>query len=177
VKKLIFLPLMVFSFILIVNSCNTKSSGMEPEQGFKTAKELVVEAKTRISEISATDFHELFNASDYFLIDVRTKAEFNNGHIPGSISIPRGVLEFRIDNEEIWANEEMYMPLKEELIILYCKKGSRAALAADALRKMGYTNVKSIAGGWLKWKYNYPKLKEVSNSGNTGGHVEEEGGC
>lgn len=167
---------LIVGLLLVSNSCNTKSAGMENKKSFKTAKEMVSEAKSRITEISPEEFHELLNAADYSLIDVRTQSEFNAGHIPGSISIPRGVLEFRIDNEDIWANEGMYVPEKEGLIIIYCKKGSRAALSADVLQKMGYTNVKSITGGWLKWKYNYPKEKEVSENVASGGH-EEEGGC
>jgi len=69
------------------------------------------------------------------LIDVREPNEFNAGYIPGSVNIPRGVLEFNIDNEAFWDAAFLYLPEKEEEIIVYCKKGKRGMLAGENFKK------------------------------------------
>lgn len=143
---------------------------------FQGVDEMVSLAKDLIDEISVGEFHQMFNSEEYFLIDLRTQSEHDKGLIPGSIHIPRGLLEFQIAKEKVWTKAGMYMPGKDDLIIVYCKSGKRAALAAETLEQMGYTQVKSIEGGWLKWKNTYPELFE-ENIPVGGAHVEEEGGC
>ncbi len=80
---------------------------------------------------------------DLLLIDVRTESEFALGRIPGAVSIPRGVLEFRMAETVRQADRE---------IIVYCSTGNRAALALKALRAQGYDNVSAHAGfeTWAK---------------------------
>lgn len=166
------------SAILIAIYCFACSSETTVEYGNKTADDFVNEAKSKITEISIDTFYRIYTSEMFYLVDVRTQSEHNSGFIPGSISIPRGVVEFRIDNEAIWEAEELYMPLKEELIIVYCKKGSRAAMVVDVLHQMGYTNVKSILGGWNAWKEQYPDQVEVKHvAGSEAAHAEESGGC
>src|SRR3954471_2208336 len=77
------------------------------------------------------------------LIDVREKDEWTEGFIPGARWIPRGFLELRIEDQ---------VPEKSSEIVLYCAGGTRSALAARALGELGYTNVKSMAGGFGAWK-------------------------
>jgi molybdopterin/thiamine biosynthesis adenylyltransferase/rhodanese-related sulfurtransferase len=77
------------------------------------------------------------------LIDVREKDEYLEGFIPGARWIPRGFLELRIEDQ---------VPEKGADVILYCAGGVRSALAARALEDLGYTNVKSMAGGFTAWK-------------------------
>jgi sulfur-carrier protein adenylyltransferase/sulfurtransferase len=77
------------------------------------------------------------------LIDVREKDEWLEGHIPGARWIARGVLELRIEDQ---------VPERSAEIILYCAGGTRSALAARALEELGYSNVKSMAGGFTAWK-------------------------
>jgi rhodanese-related sulfurtransferase len=115
----------------------------------------------------------------YTLIDVRQEIENYYGYIPGSVNIPRGSLEFQIGKQEYWDNAGLYMPEKEEIIVLYCKKGDRGILAAETLTKMGYTNVKALDGGWKEWEVSYPDLYE-KNLEKLGGHSSEpvsSGGC
>jgi rhodanese-related sulfurtransferase len=168
----------IFSLMLIILMVSCSEQIDEPADKiiFQNSDEMVDAAKESITEMSVEDFHAIFNAEEYFLIDTRTKSEHGSGYIPGSINITRGLLEFQIAKESVWSKAEMYMPEKEELIIVYCKKGNRAALAAETLEKLGYTNVKSIEGGWVKWKNTYPELFEVKVSAGSA-HVEEEGGC
>lgn len=76
------------------------------------------------------------------LVDVREDKEWAAGHIPGAIHIGKGVIERDIETR---------VPDKNAELILYCGGGFRSVLAADALQKMGYTNVASMAGGWRDW--------------------------
>ncbi len=138
---------------------------------YEDAKEMVREAKAGITEISIEDFRTKMDGDDPFiLIDVREPGEYDESNIPGSISIPRGVLEFKIANEKFWDDEGMYVPEKDEEIIVYCKKGELGALAAETLVILGYTNVKSLAGGWVVWEYGPEALEEEEEE-------VEEAGC
>jgi len=83
------------------------------------------------------------NGAGPILIDVREKDEWTEGFIPGARWIPRGFLELRIEDQ---------VPEPSSDIILYCAGGTRSALAAQALATLGYTNVKSMAGGFTAWK-------------------------
>src|SRR3954466_10335695 len=83
------------------------------------------------------------NGAGPILIDVREKDEWVEGSIPGARWIPRGFLELRIEDQ---------VPEKSSEIVLYCAGGTRSALAARALGELGYTNVKSLAGGFGAWK-------------------------
>src|SRR3954451_17072224 len=83
------------------------------------------------------------NGAGPILIDVREKDEWTEGFIPGAIWIPRGFLEMRIEDQ---------IPQTSSEIILYCAGGNRSALAARSLGELGYTNVKSMAGGFSAWK-------------------------
>jgi rhodanese-related sulfurtransferase len=107
---------------------------------------LVDDAKTRIKEVNVEHVLDRFKRGESIqLIDVREKKEFLLSHIGTSRHISKGLLERDI--------EQHYKDLDEELI-LYCGGGYRSALAADALQKMGYSNVYSMAGGYRAWKLN-----------------------
>ena len=112
-----------------------------------TPSEVVAKAKATIKECSVRDVHGCLTAGT-LLIDIREAAEFQRGHIPGAILIPRGLLEFEI------------MPLLQRHgaghpedcdIVLYCGTGGRSALAAKSLDDMGFTHVKSMDGGIVAW--------------------------
>jgi rhodanese-related sulfurtransferase len=104
--------------------------------------DLVREAKARIREITPSDSIALQASNPQALfIDVREPNEWNLGHIPGARHIPRGVLE---------QNIEAAAP-RDRRIVLYCASGNRTALAADTLQHMGYSDVRSLAGGFRGW--------------------------
>ena len=173
---------LVLGSIFIVISCaktdNDNNPVLDAKAGivFQGVDDMVSLAKEHIEEISVEEFHQILNSEEYFLIDLRTESEHNSGFIPSSINITRGLLEFQIAKESTWAKAGMYVPTHNDLLIVYCKSGKRAALAAETLERMGYTNVKSIEGGWEKWKNTYPELFEKNiPSGET--HKEEGGGC
>jgi rhodanese-related sulfurtransferase len=117
----------------------------------KSLKDLVADAKTRIREISATDAAEAAKQNPRTLIlDVREPAEWAEGHIPGALLVPRGMLEAKADLE--YANREPRLADRAQPIVVQCASGGRSAMAADVLQSMGFTNVRSMAGGIAAWK-------------------------
>jgi rhodanese-related sulfurtransferase len=100
---------------------------------------LVKDAKNRIKEINVDQLKTLQSSGEkYTLIDVREDSEWTAGHAVGAMHIGKGVIERDIESK---------IPQKDSRLVLYCGGGSRSALAADALMKMGYSNVVSLAGG------------------------------
>jgi len=99
------------------------------------------DAKTRVHEIDVAHALERVKAGAR-LIDVREDNEWEKGHARGAEHMGRGVIERDI---------ETAIPDHSAELILYCGGGYRSALAADSLRRMGYTNVHSLAGGWRAW--------------------------
>ena len=110
----------------------------------KSAHDLVLAAKTRITEVDLSQAEAAIRDAD-LLIDVREADEYSAAHIPGAINIPRGLLEFKLSNDAQLAERTLNL-------VLYCKNSGRSALAADALREMGYRNVLSLAGGIEAWQ-------------------------
>jgi rhodanese-related sulfurtransferase len=106
-------------------------------------QQLVDEARSQIKEIGPDDLMRMQQSGeDFTLIDVRERDEQAKGVIPGAVTLPRGILEVNID--QITSD-------KDRKIVLYCGGGSRSALAALNLKKMGFRNVKSLAGGYRVW--------------------------
>jgi len=113
--------------------------------------DLVAAAKTRIREVTASELLELQQAGSP-LVDVREPEEFAEGHLPGAVNIPRGLLEFEVDGHPA-VNYQTAEALshRERPVILYCLSGGRSALAAEALKRLGFTSPVSLAGGILHW--------------------------
>ena len=115
-----------------------------------TASDLVAEARGKIREVAPGAFHAA--VADAVVIDVREPSEFETGHIPGAINIPRGVLEFQVDAHPAVANvSDPALSHKERPIVVVCRTGGRAALSAVNLQRLGFADVRSIAGGVLAW--------------------------
>ncbi|MEK6335575.1 MAG: rhodanese-like domain-containing protein [Acidobacteriota bacterium] len=105
---------------------------------------LVNDAKTRIREVSVAEAQaRLAENQNALLIDVREDNEWQVAHAEGAEHLGKGIIERDI---------ETTVPDKTTELILYCGGGYRSALSSDALQKMGYTNVWSLAGGWKAWK-------------------------
>ena len=109
----------------------------------KTALDLVAAAKARIHEIPIEAAATAIAQADV-LIDVREPDEYRQGHLAGSVNIPRGLLEFQLSSQDA-------LSLRDLRVVLYCKTSGRAALAACAMQDMGYLNVQSIVGGFDAW--------------------------
>lgn len=114
---------------------------MEHSPGFE---KLCEAARTTITEVSADEINRrIANGETFALIDVREESEVRAGHLPSARAVGRGILERDI---------ERTYPDPSTEIVLYCGGGYRSALAAESLQKMGYTNIRSMAGGWRGWR-------------------------
>ena len=110
-----------------------------------TSSQLLNKVKAEIAEVSAAQVQEDLKAGKAIhIVDVREREEVMDGYIPDAEMIPRGFLELNIE-------EDVTMDRDAE-IVLYCAGGNRSALAARDLTFMGYTNVKSMIGGFKGWK-------------------------
>ncbi len=106
-------------------------------------QKLVEDTRGSIKECTIADVQpRLAKEEKFHLVDVREESEFAAGHIPGAIHLGKGVIERDI---------EQAIPDVDAEVILYCGGGFRSVLAADNLKKMGYTNITSMDGGWRAW--------------------------
>jgi molybdopterin/thiamine biosynthesis adenylyltransferase/rhodanese-related sulfurtransferase len=110
-----------------------------------TYRELLSQVKGEIDEIDAVHAQELVETDDPLILDVREQDEWDEGHIPGAVHIPRGNLESRI---------ETAAPDHAQQILVYCAAGNRSAFAAKSLEELGYDDVLSLSGGFTDWKRN-----------------------
>ncbi len=104
---------------------------------------LVAEAKKKITETSPTEAAEKSKNGEAVIVDVREKDEWDEEHIPGAIHMSRGTIELDIEEK---------VPDTNVTIICHCGGGGRSALAAESLQKIGYKNVRSMAGGLRAWR-------------------------
>ena len=105
---------------------------------------LVQDAKGRIQETTVDAVKDRLDRGDRLtLVDVREESEYARDHLPGAVHVGKGVIE---------RDAEARFPDPSAELILYCGGGFRSALVADALQKMGYTNVISMDGGVRDWR-------------------------
>src|SRR5512146_2201737 len=107
-------------------------------------RDLLQQTRAEISEIDAPEGASLLGDGTLF-VDVRERDEWEEGHIPGAVHVPRGYLESRI---------EQLAPDHGQPIVVYCAGGSRSAFATKTMQELGYTNVVNLAGGYTDWKRN-----------------------
>jgi rhodanese-related sulfurtransferase len=105
--------------------------------------ELAEAAKKNIEETNVDAVrHRQLEGEQLYLIDVREDHEWVQGHLPAAIHMGKGIIERDI---------EKLTPDTEAELLLYCGGGYRSAIAAESLRKMGYTNAMSVEGGFKAW--------------------------
>ena len=111
--------------------------------GGKTIPQIIAEAKSQTTEVTVEEVKKDMDAGkEFVLLDVRTSEEFNAGHLPKAVNIPRGTLEFIIGK---------YYPQKDVDIVVYCRTDARGALCAKALSDIGYTNIRNLKGAFKAW--------------------------
>jgi molybdopterin/thiamine biosynthesis adenylyltransferase/rhodanese-related sulfurtransferase len=108
-------------------------------------RELLQQVKEEIEEMDAGEARALLDSDSPAVVDVREQAEWDEGHLPGAVHVPRGNLESRI---------ETAVPDRDRTVLLYCASGNRSAFAAKTLEELGYERVFSLAGGFTDWKRN-----------------------
>lgn len=103
------------------------------------------------STVSAQELVQLVNNQDAVVIDLRDKAEFDQGHIVDAMNIPFGSLEKRLDELKKY---------REKPVVVTCKMGQHAGSAGTLLRKSGFENVHRLRGGIAEWRgQNMPVVK------------------
>ena len=114
----------------------------------KTVAELIAEANAQLENVSPRDAAAEAAAGKAVLVDVREPVEWEH-HIEGALQVPRGLLEFVAD-----PTSPKHKPQLDPAgrVIVYCRSGSRAALACATLKTMGYENVANLEGGFGAWQ-------------------------
>jgi len=105
-------------------------------------RELLQEVKAGIAEVDSREAQDIEGAA---WLDVREQDEWDEGHIPGAVHIPRGNLESRIEG---------IVGDRSKPVVVYCASGARSAFAAQSLKELGYEQPMSLAGGFTDWKRN-----------------------
>ena len=108
-------------------------------------RELFRQVKSEIEEVDASRASELRETDSPVFVDVRERSEWDEGHVPGAVHVPKSHLESRI---------EQAVPDRDATVVVYCASGSRSVFAAKTLEELGYENVVSLAGGFTDWKRN-----------------------
>lgn len=131
--------LLLLALLLALAGCKSAAPTppAAPEVAGPAAETPAPKADTyrRISMQEAVEMME--KETGYVILDVRTRQEYDSGHIPGAILIP---------NETIGTDELPELPDKDQLILVYCRSGNRSKQASDKLVKLGYTNVVEFGG-------------------------------
>ena len=121
--------LLILGLLLLLTACGSPT---------KNNQEMV------FLNITAEEARKLMDSEkDRIILDVRSREEYDQGHIPGAILIP---------DTEIEAKAADLLPDKDQLILVYCRSGRRSKLAAQSLADLGYTNIREF-GGILDWPY------------------------
>lgn len=105
---------------------------------------IVEEARAKVIELSTDEYQDMLSSgTSHVLLDVREESEFAAGHAAGALHLGKGIIERDIETKQ---------PDTGSLLVLYCGGGYRSVLAAEAIQRMGYTTVRSLAGGWRAWQ-------------------------
>jgi glyoxylase-like metal-dependent hydrolase (beta-lactamase superfamily II)/rhodanese-related sulfurtransferase len=115
------------------------------KSGGMSAQDMVAAAKQQITEVNVDKAKQILAEGGITLVDVREESEYAAGHIDKAILLPRGVLEFKIGTIPELGD-------KANPVMVYCRTGGRASMAAVTMKALGYSNVVSIAGGFEAWQ-------------------------
>jgi sulfur-carrier protein adenylyltransferase/sulfurtransferase len=111
-----------------------------------TYRELLAQARAEIDEITTPEAHRLLeDGAPHVFVDVRPRDEWDEGHLPGALHVPRNNLESRV---------EALLPDKAQTLVVYCASGVRSAFATKTLRELGYDNAVNLEDGFVGWKRN-----------------------
>lgn len=109
-------------------------------------------ARAQIKEVTPTELQQMLDSeSKLLLLDVRESSEHEQGHLPGAHLVPRGILEAAADLQYP-KRDPVLSAARERPVVLYCASGGRSAMAALTLQMMGFKQVYSLAGGFMRWQ-------------------------
>ena len=139
--KLIRILFIVFSLSITLTACTPSSNPPKVEESENNAKE---EERQSVMNVSIDEAKELIETeNELFILDVRTKDEFDAGHIDDAVQIPVDELGTRIDE---------IIEYKENPVLVYCRSGRRSRDAAEILKENGFTNIYNLSDGFMRWK-------------------------
>ena len=157
-------------FLLLLSVIIIGGCGSNKNNSYDNVAQLVDDSQASIAKVTVDELKTVLDhKGEYKIIDCRETGEYIDGHIPGAINIPRGVLEFsgKISN-------------RRETIYVYSETADRASLASQSLKLLKYNKVYLIDGGWHEWNKTFPEQIEKGD-GDTESKpapkVEESGGC
>ena len=116
----------------------------------KRFTELVAETAERIKELFPWDLEEIMQEREVMLLDVREPAEYEAMHIPGSLNVPRGILETACEYDYEETQPELVEARDKEIVVI-CRSGNRSVFVCDVMQLMGYNNVSSLKTGLRGW--------------------------
>lgn len=116
-----------------------------------TREDMLAAARNEIVLVDA-ERAEAMIAEQALILDVRESAEYQVGHLPQAINVPRGVLEFKVGNHPQLQNPQ-------QPILIYCKNGGRSTLAALTLKQMGFNQVEMLVDGFDGWSGDVHKVE------------------
>jgi len=117
----------------------------------KGLMQFAADAREKVEEITTEEAAKLMSgSSDLLVLDVREPGEVREGHLPSAVNVPRGLLEAKADLE--YPHRDPKLADRHQPIVVYCASGVRSLLASATLQEMGFTQVKSMAGGFMAWK-------------------------
>ena len=148
-KKRMIVWMVAFAFVLSMASLTfAQEKAKVPTWQTTPVKEWVAKAKAAITKVSAADVKAAIDKKENAVfLDVRDPNEYGAGHLPASINVSRGLLEFNIWDKVSDKNGKIYV---------YCKTGGRAALATKTLNDLGYKNavlMDALFEDWIKAGY------------------------
>lgn len=117
----------------------------------KSREDFLAEAKAQITLVDS-ERAEAMISDAALVLDVREPAEYQLGHLPQAVNVPRGVLEFKVGNHPELNDSE-------RSILIYCKNGGRSTLAAYTLKQMGFNQVEMLIGGFDGWTGTVHKIE------------------
>ncbi len=135
-KKIMIAAAVLVILVLVLTGCANTSSEEES-----------MNEKTQYVKISPEEAKEIMDNEEVIVLDVRTKSEYDQGHIEGSVLLPV---------DEISSKAEEVLKDKKAKILVYCRSGNRSATAAKTLIEMAYENVFDF-GGIIDWPYEIVK--------------------
>jgi len=116
----------------------------------KRFTELVAETAERIKELFPWDLEEIMQEREVMLLDVREPAEYEAMHIPGSLNVPRGILETACEYDYEETQPELVEARDKEIVVI-CRSGNRSVFVCDVMQLMGYRNISSLKTGLRGW--------------------------
>eukprot|EP00914_Ancora_sagittata_P027944 GHVO01054786.1.p1 GENE.GHVO01054786.1~~GHVO01054786.1.p1 ORF type:complete len:128 (-),score=1.76 GHVO01054786.1:22-405(-) len=120
-----------------------------------TKDDLLNQARQCINIIDAKQT-EQYMTQGATILDVREPSEFDMGHLPNAVHIPRGLLEFMVGNHPALQDTS-------KQLVVYCKNGGRSTLATDLLQRMGFSDIHMLAGGFDNWSGTIHKVETPDN--------------